>query len=62
MRIKGLVVTDKTERVFNFNKNTLYSANVTLAAASKKSFAGVDINIFIHSDELAHLSVLYFSK
>ena len=62
MRIKGLVVTDKTERVFNFNKNTLYSANVILAAASKKSFAGVDINIFVHGDELVHLSDLYFSK
>ena len=62
MRIKRLVVTDKTERVFNFNKNTLYSANVILAAASKKRFAGVEINIFIHGDEFAHLSDLYFSK
>ncbi|SFF09032.1 hypothetical protein SAMN04488131_108137 [Flavobacterium xueshanense] len=43
--MKELVVTDKTERVFNFSKNTLHSANVILAAASKKSFAGVDINI-----------------
>ncbi|WP_426092105.1 hypothetical protein [Flavobacterium sp. DSR3-2] len=62
MRIKGLVVTDKTERVFNFNKNTLYSADVILPAASKKSFAGVDINIFVHGAELVHLSDLYFSK
>ena len=62
MLMKELVVTDKTERVFNFSKNTLHSANVILAAASKKSFAGVDINIFIHGDEFTHLSDLYFSK
>lgn len=58
--IKGLVVTDKSERVFYFHKNTLHSANDLLAAAGKKSFVDVDINIFMRGDEFAHLSDLYF--
>jgi glutamate synthase domain-containing protein 2 len=60
MLIKGLVVTDKSERVFYFHKNTLHAANELLAAAGKKSFADVDINIFMRGDEFAHLSDLYF--
>jgi hypothetical protein len=60
MLIKGLVVTDKSERVFHFHKNTLHAANELLAAAGKKSFADVDINIFMRGDEFAHLSDLYF--
>ncbi|MFM2370180.1 MAG: hypothetical protein RL619_2501 [Bacteroidota bacterium] len=60
MLMKGLVVTDKSERVFYFHKNTLHTANELLAAAGKKSFADVDINIFMRGDEFAHLSDLYF--
>jgi glutamate synthase domain-containing protein 2 len=58
--MKGLVVTDKSERVFHFHKNTLHAANELLAAAGKKSFAEVDINIFMRGDEFAHLSDMYF--
>lgn len=60
MLMKGLVVTDKAERVYHFHKNTLHSANELLAAAGKSSFAEVDINIFMRGDEFAHLSDLYF--
>ena len=60
MLMKGLVVTDKSERVYHFHKNTLHAANELLAAAGKKSFADVDINIFMRGDEFAHLSDLYF--
>lgn len=60
MLMKGLVVTDKAERVFHFHKNTLHSANELLAAAGKKSFSEVDINIFMRGDEFTHLSDLYF--
>lgn len=60
MLMKGLVVTDKAERVFHFHKNTLHSANELLAAAGKKSFAEVDINIFMRGDEFTHLADLYF--
>ncbi|SHM26790.1 FMN-binding glutamate synthase family protein [Flavobacterium xinjiangense] len=60
MVVKGLVVTDKAERVFYFHKNTLHAANELLAAAGKKSFAEIDIDIFMRGDEFAHLSDLYF--
>lgn len=60
MLMKGLVVTDKSERVFHFHKNTLHAANELLAAAGKSSFSDVDINIFMRGDEFAHLSDLYF--
>lgn len=58
--MKGLVVSDKSERVFHFHKNTLHAANELLAAAGKYSFADVNITIFMRSDEFAHLSDLYF--
>ncbi len=61
MLMKGLVVTDKSERVYNFHKNTLHSANELLAAAGKNSFSEVDINIFMRGDEFVNLSNLYFA-
>ena len=61
MMMKGLVVTDKSERVFNFHKNTLHAANELLAAAGKKSFDEVGINIFMRGDEFISLSNLYFT-
>lgn len=61
MLMKGLVVTDKSERVFHFHKNTLYAANELLAAAGKKSFDEVGINIFMRGDEFITLSNHYFS-
>ncbi|MEG2102071.1 MAG: FMN-binding glutamate synthase family protein, partial [Flavobacterium sp.] len=53
-------VTDKSDRVYHFHKNTLHSANELLAAAGKTSFADVDINIFMRGDEFTNLSELYF--
>lgn len=60
MLMKGLVITDKSERVFHFHKNTLHAANELLAASGKKSFSDVNINIFMRGDEFTHLSDLYF--
>ena len=60
MLMKGLVVTDKSDRVFHFHKNTLHAANELLAAAGKTSFEDVDINIFMRGDEFANLSNSYF--
>lgn len=60
MLMKGLVVTDKSERVYHFHKNTLHAANELLAASGKKSFSDVNINIFMRGDEFTHLSDLYF--
>ena len=61
MLMKGLVVSDKSERVYNFHKNTLHAANELLAAAGKNSFSEVDVNIFMRGDEFINLSNLYFS-
>ena len=60
MLMKGLVVTDKSERVYYFHKNTLHAANELLAAAGKNSFKEVDASIFMRGDEFIHLSDLYF--
>jgi glutamate synthase domain-containing protein 2 len=60
MLMKGLVVTDKSERVFHFHKNTLHAANELLAAAGKSSYAEVDINIFMRGDEFSNLANHYF--
>lgn len=60
MLMKGLVVTDKSDRVYHFHKNTLHSANELLAASGKTSFSDVDINIFMRGDEFTNLSELYF--
>lgn len=62
MLIKGLSVTDKFERVFQFHKNTLYAANELLAAAGKSSYEDVDVSIFMRGDEFTHLSDLYFPE
>jgi glutamate synthase domain-containing protein 2 len=60
MLMKGLVVTDKSERVFHFHKNTLHAANELLAAAGKNSFSEVDINVFMRGDEFSNLADQYF--
>jgi glutamate synthase domain-containing protein 2 len=60
MLMKGLVVTDKFDRVFHFHKNTLHAANELLAAAGKNNFSEVDISIFMRGDEFDNLSNLYF--
>lgn len=60
MLMKGLVVTDKSDRVYHFHKNTLHAANELLAAAGKNSYADVDINIFMRGDEFSALSDSYF--
>ena len=60
MLMKGLVVTDKSERVYHYHKNTLHSANELLAAAGKTKFSDVDSSIFMRGDEFTNLSDLYF--
>ena len=60
MLMKGLVVTDKSDRVYHFHKNTLHAANELLAAAGKTSFSDIDISLFMRGDEFTDLSNLYF--
>jgi glutamate synthase domain-containing protein 2 len=61
MLMKGLVVTDKSDRVYHFHKNTLHAANELLAAAGKNNFNEVDVNIFMRGDEFVTLSNNYFA-
>lgn len=60
MLMKGLVVTDKYDRVYHYHKNTLHAANELLAAAGKNNFSEVDISIFMRGDEFASLANMYF--
>jgi glutamate synthase domain-containing protein 2 len=61
MLMKGLVITDKSERVFHFHKNTLHATNELLAAAGKTSYSEVDANVFMRGDEFINLSNGYFT-
>lgn len=58
--IKGLDITDKTERVYHFHKNTLKMCNELIAAAGKDSYDQVDADMFMRGDEFDHLSDQYF--
>ncbi len=60
MLIKGLDVTDKSERVYHFHKNTLHTCNELIAAAGKNSYDEVDASMFMRGDEFEHLADLYF--
>ncbi len=60
MLIKGLDVTDKTDRVYYFHKNTLLTCNELIAAAGRKSYSEVDASMFMRGDEFEHLSDRYF--
>lgn len=60
MLIKGLDVTDKSERVYHFHKNTLHTCNELLAAAGREDYSEVDASMFMRGDEFDHLSDVYF--
>lgn len=60
MLIKGLDITDKSERVYHFHKNTLHTCNELIGAAGKSSYDEVDASMFMRGDEFEHLSDMYF--
>ncbi|WP_407402763.1 FMN-binding glutamate synthase family protein [Chryseobacterium sp.] len=60
MLIKGLDVTDKSERVYHFHKNTLHTCNELIGAAGRSSYDEVDASMFMRGDEFEHLSDKYF--
>ncbi len=60
MLIKGLDVTDKSERVYHFHKNTLHTCNELIGAAGRDSYEEVDATMFMRGDEFEHLSDVYF--
>ena len=60
MLMKGLVVSDKKDRVMQFHHNTLRAAMELLAACGKRSFDEVDASMFMRGDEFIKLADLYF--
>ncbi len=60
MLIKGLDVTDKSERVYHFHKNTLHTCNELIGAAGRTSYDEVDATMFMRGDEFEQLSDIYF--
>lgn len=60
MLIKGLVVSDKKERVYNFHKNTIEAAIELLGAAGYHSIDEVNINMFMKGDEFEDMANKYF--
>lgn len=57
---KGLVITDKVERVYHFHKNTLHAAIELLAACGKSDFKEVGMDMFSRGDEFVRLADHYF--
>ena len=60
MLIKGLDTNDKSERVYQFHKNTLHTCNELIAAAGRETYDQVDASMFMRGDEFEHLSDTYF--
>lgn len=60
MLMKGLVVADKSERVYHFHKNTIHAALELLAAAGCKSLDDVSIDLFMRGNEFDTIANRYF--
>lgn len=60
MLMRGLVVADKSERVYHFHKNTLRGAMELLAACGKRDITEIDSGMFVRGDEFASLENRYF--
>lgn len=58
--MKGLVVTDKSERVYHFHMNTIHAALELLAAAGCSNLDSLDVSIFMKGDEFGYLANKYF--
>lgn len=60
MLIKGLVVADKSERVYHFHKNTLTATLELLAASGCTDITKLDIQFFMRGDEFSIIANKYF--
>ncbi|MFY0606260.1 MAG: FMN-binding glutamate synthase family protein [Cyclobacteriaceae bacterium] len=57
---KGLAVTDKSERVFNFHHNTIHAVLELLGACGLSHSEEITIDMFVKGDEMVELSNRYF--
>ncbi|MFT6867621.1 MAG: glutamate synthase domain-containing protein 2 [Cyclobacteriaceae bacterium] len=60
MLAKGLVVTDKSERVYNFHKNTIHAVLELLGACGITHTDDITIGMFVKGDEMVALSNRYY--
>ncbi len=60
MLTKGLVVSDKSERVYNFHKNTIHAVLELLGACGVKHTEDINIHMFVKGDEMIELTNRYF--
>ncbi|SHO59958.1 FMN-binding glutamate synthase family protein [Algoriphagus zhangzhouensis] len=57
---KGLVVTDKSERVYNFHKNTINAVKELLGASGHHHTSELTIHDLVKGDEMIKLANRYF--
>lgn len=60
MLMKGLVVTDKSERVYNFHHNTIKAVLELLGACGITHTEDINIEMFVKGDEMVALTNRYF--
>ncbi|MFT6850235.1 MAG: glutamate synthase domain-containing protein 2 [Sphingobacteriales bacterium] len=60
MLVRGLVVTDKSERVYHFHRNTIHAAMELMAACGKSHLEEVDIHMFVRGDEFVAMQDRFF--
>jgi glutamate synthase domain-containing protein 2 len=58
--VKGLVVTDKSERVYNFHKNTIHALKELLGASGHFHTSELTIHDLVRGDEMVALANRYF--
>jgi glutamate synthase domain-containing protein 2 len=57
---KGLVVSDKSERVYNFHQNTLRATMELLAACGLSSIQEISIDMYLKGDEFIDIQNKYY--
>ena len=60
MLVKGLVVTDKSERVYHFHRNTIHAAMELMAACGVSHLEEVDIDMFVRGNEFVAMQDRFF--
>ncbi|WP_057936292.1 FMN-binding glutamate synthase family protein [Algoriphagus resistens] len=57
--VKGLVITDKAERVYNFHKNTVHAVQELLGASGHKHTSELSASDLVKGDEMIKLANRY---
>ncbi|MEN2282199.1 FMN-binding glutamate synthase family protein [Algoriphagus sp. SE2] len=57
---RGLVVSDKSERVYNFHKNTIHAVQELLGATGHTHTSEISIHDLVKGDEMVKLANRYF--